>query len=133
MALHKIEVDGSGYYYLRHDRSWVEFVQLYACQQDPSKIIQRENYWTARSFGSDKELALNIVRQDFIDSVKRDLMDHAVEMHFKGFTANGFGIKLKSSGQVYALDAFDVKHVTSFLEAQGLGIKKPVQHSSPEL
>lgn len=133
MALHKIEVDEGGYYYLRHDRSWVEFVQLYARQLDPSKMIQKENYWTARSFSSNKELTLNIVRQDFIDSVKRDLMEHAIKMHFKGFVAIGFGIKSGCSDHVYALDSFDSKHVESFLEAQGLGIKKPVQQSSPEL
>lgn len=134
MALHKIEVgkyDSPNEF--RRSSSSIEFIQLYSKFSNPSLIVTKQTYAQCRFFDSRHELALNIVREDFIELIKKDLQEQALEMHFKGFVVSGFGVRIGRSDQVFSVDAFDSFHMNKIVEYHQLLPKKAEPEISPEL
>lgn len=121
MALHKIEVGAYPSPYRSNFSSAVlEVVQLYAPSYTPEKVSDKHTYAQTRSFDSSRLLALNMTRPDLIESIKKDLIEHSMEMHFKGYVTVGFAIKVNSSRQFYAVDSFDVSHMKKLVELHQL-------------
>lgn len=134
MALHKIEVgkyDSPNEF--RRSCSAIEVIQIYSRLSNHDLIVPKQTYAQCRFFDSRQELALNIVRPDFIESLKRDLKEQALEMHFKGFVVSGFGIGIGNSDQVFSVDAFDQFHMKKIVEFHQLMPKRADPESAPEL
>lgn len=133
MALHKIEVGKFRRSCLNGSRSWVEFIQTYARKSEPKEIVNSETHWLAKSFGSDKELSINVIRNDFMQPVKSDLLSSSLDMDAKGFLTVGFGIRVGQCSTFYAVDAFDAKNMNIILEEVGINSKIPDKSTSLEL
>lgn len=133
MALHKIEVgEYDSPVGFRRDNSAIEFIQLYARKSSPEVFLPNVTYAQSRSFDSRHVMGLNIVRPDFIDSVKRNLIERTIEMNFKGFVTLGFGIKIGNSDKILSVDAFDPFHMQQIVDLHELTPKKTEPSSSLE-
>jgi hypothetical protein len=130
MALHTVEIKEaeSPYFSSRHTCR-VKFIQQYAFR---CEVVDRKSYVLAHHFSSEKEMMLNIVREDFISSVKTRLVSDAIEMINQGLVVSGFAVHTTGSEKFYAVDSFDSHHMSLIVDKLKLQSDLNNSHHHPE-